>query len=259
MRPRFLLVRQFTLGLVLLAPIACRSRSTDASASNPPAAPRPADFGPVLTDCQRTVESFFGRPFARHFDFVVFPDRAAFDQSFPPSWGIEHTECWMVACGVADRLCLLSPSVWREQACEHDPDDATHVRGIVAHELVHVFHGQSNPSGDFSAVEGLDWFVEGLATYASGQLEEHHVLSAADAIGAGAAPEHLADAWKGKYRYGVSGSLVRFLDRRLGRGVINQMLSATTQPQVLSLAGMSESELLSQWRESVLAESAAHH
>jgi hypothetical protein len=259
MRPRSRLVRQFTLGLVLVCPIACRSRGTDAAASDPPAATQPAELGPTLADCTRTVESFFGRPFARHFEVIVLPDRAAFDRALPAEWGLAPTQCWMVACGVADRLWILSPSVWREQACEHDPDDAGHVRGIVTHELVHVFHGQANPSGDFSAVEGLDWFVEGLATYASGQLEEHHVLSAADAIRTGAAPQHLADAWKGKYRYGVSGSLVRYLDQRVGREVINQMLSATTQPQVLSLAGMSESELLSQWRESVLAESAAHH
>ena len=206
-----------------------------------------------------SVEKFFGRDFPRRFEVVVLPDRAAFDAALPAEWGIAPTQCWMVACGVAERLWILSPSVWREQACEHDPADAEHVRGIVAHELVHVFHGQANPSGDFSAVEGLDWFVEGLAVYASGQLEARHLLSAADALKAGAAPEHLADAWKGKYRYGVSGSIVRSLDQRVGRAVICKMLGATTQAEALSLAGISEDELLSQWRASVLAESADHH
>ena len=205
------------------------------------------------------VESFFGAKFPRPFELIVAPDRAAFDAALPAEWGIAPTQCWMVACGVAEHLWILSPSVWREQACEHDPADAEHVRGIVAHELVHVFHGQANPSGDFSAVEGLDWFVEGLAVYASGQLEARHMLSASDALKAGAAPEHLADAWKGKYRYGVSGSIVRCLDRRVGRAVINKMLAATTQAEALSLAGMSEDELLSVWRASVLAESVDHH
>jgi hypothetical protein len=205
------------------------------------------------------VERFFGREFPRSFEVIVVPDRAAFDAALPAEWGLTPTQCWMVACGVAEHLWILSPSVWREQACEHDPNDSEHVRGIVEHELVHVFHGQANPSGDFSAVEGLDWFVEGLAVYASGQLDQRHMLSAADALKAGAAPEHLADAWKGKYRYGVSGSIVRCLDRRVGRAVISKMLAATTQAEALSLAGMSEDELLSAWRASVLAESADHH
>jgi len=258
--------RAFELGICLASLVACRPETSASAASvrpilagSAPLASTSSALDRDLADGRRTVEAFFGRPFARPFEFVVFPDRAAFDRSFPPGWGIEHTECWMVACGVADRLCILSPSVWREQACEHDPDDARHVRGILAHELVHVFHGQANPSGDFTAVEGLDWFVEGLATHASGQLEEQHTLSAAAALKAGAAPEHLADAWKGKYRYGVSGSLVRFVDRRVGRVVLDQMLGATTQAEVLSLAGLSESELLGQWRASVLAESADHH
>jgi len=116
----------------------------------------------------------------------------------------------------------------------------------------------ANPSGDFSAVEGLDWFVEGLAVYASGQLDEQPISPATDALKAGVMPEQLADAWKGKYRYGVSGSLVRYLDRRVGRAVLTSMLRATTQAEVLALAGMSESELLTKWRKSLTIELAEH-
>jgi hypothetical protein len=171
----------------------------------------------------------------------------------PSEWQMAPTQCWMVACGVADHLRMLSPNAWREQACEHDPSDAQHVRGIVAHELVHVFHGQHNPSGDFSTCEGIDWFVEGLATFASGQLEEQHALSARDALAAGALPSTLADAWKGRYRYGVAGSLVQFVDRRVGRAKLVELLAATNASELLAQIGLSESELILAWRASLEA------
>jgi hypothetical protein len=205
----------------------------------------------AATSATRQIEQFFGHPFPKKFDIFVLADRAALDRSLPVEWGIAPTQCWMVAAGVSDRLWILSPDVWREQACDHDPENAKHVRDIVAHELVHVFHGQMNPSGDFSAVENIDWFVEGLATYVSGQLEEQHLLSAEDALKAHAEPKQLSDAWKGKYRYGVSGSLVRYLDRQVGHVKLNQMLRATNQVELLAIAGMSESELLDKWRRSV--------
>ena len=78
----------------------------------------------------------------------------------------------MVASGVASKLDMLSPLQWAKESCEHDYADKLKTQQIIAHELVHVFHGQLNVSPDFSDVTNLDWFVEGLATYASGQLDK---------------------------------------------------------------------------------------
>src|SRR6516165_2607432 len=80
----------------------------------------------------------------------------------------------MVASGVADRMVILSPRVWKTQAAEHDPADAEHLRDLIAHELVHVYHGQHNPRPDFDGMDDSGWFVEGLAVYVSGQLERSH-------------------------------------------------------------------------------------
>ncbi|WP_181394611.1 hypothetical protein, partial [Staphylococcus pseudintermedius] len=90
--------------------------------------------------------------------------------------------CWMVASGVADGVRMLSPRAWKTEACEHDAGDARHVEQLLAHELVHVFHGQHNPSPAFLAVTGIVWFVEGLATLASGQLAAGEQLSARQAL-----------------------------------------------------------------------------
>lgn len=199
----------------------------------------------------RRVEAFFGSPFPREILVEILPDRDAFTASFPPEWGLDDTQCWMVATGVADRLRMLSPRAWRTQACEHDPDDEAHLRGIVWHELVHVYHGQRNPTGDFTGAEEIGWFAEGLAVHVSGQLREGHLASPREAIETGAVPHQLEDAWSGKYRYGTCGTLVAYLDATLGREAIVGLLSATSEAEILAAAGMTEAELLAGWAEFV--------
>lgn len=209
------------------------------------------ELEPVLAEGVRDVEAFFALPFQAPFRVELLPDRAAFDASFPPEWGVGRTQCWMVATGVADALRVLSPRVWSSQACEHDPADAAHVRGILVHELVHVFHGQRNPHPDFAGMDDLGWLLEGLAVYASGQLEEGHLAEPAEAVAQGLAPARLEDAWSGKYRYGVSGSLVRYVDETFGRAKLRQLLAVTSEPEALAVLGVTEEELLAGWEESV--------
>lgn len=208
---------------------------------------------PLLREAVASVERFFGAPFPQPFTITILPDRTAFDASFPPEWGITKSECWMVATGVAEGVRLLSPRVWNEAACEHDAADEQHVRGVLTHELVHVYHGQHNPSPDFVDVTGIDWFVEGLATLASGQLADEKLLDARAALERDAGPATLAAAWTGRYRYGVSGSLVAFVEHELGHARLGELLSATSGEELLALVGMDEAELLEGWRAWVLA------
>lgn len=210
--------------------------------------PEPSTAIDTLVLRQRPgVERWFGAPFPRAFAVEVCPDRAAFDASLPPQWGIAPTQCWMVASGVGDALRVLDPAVWSSQACEHDGADPEHVREIVLHELVHVFHGQHNASPDFSDAEDLDWFIEGLAVLASGQLDGGHLAPASQAVATGAAPERLAGAWSGKFRYAVCGTLVRELELHCGRANLLGLLAARTNTELLGLAGLSEDELLARW------------
>ena len=194
------------------------------------------------------IEAFFGAPFARRFEFRVFDDRASLDVH----WGERandpdlRTECRMVGMGMADELSILSPARWRDQACDHDPQDSRAIAALVAHELVHTYHSQRNATVNDEA-EAMAWFVEGLAVVASGQLADGHLAPAIEAVRAGA-PAHLADAWKGKYRYGVSGSLVAYVDATRGRATIVRMLEARTPSKLLALLGLDEATLLERWR-----------
>jgi len=219
-----------------------RYREVDAS--------RVAGLSSRLTAGCRTVERFFGRPFRRRFVVYVMPSRAELTALWRRLWRAPalKPECWMVASGREDLLALLSPRVWPTAACEHDAADERHVQNLLTHELTHTYHDQHNPRRDFEGMEPLAWLAEGLAAYVSGQLEEGHQLPATEAVQRGLAPARLAEAHRGRYRYGVSGSLVRFLDVSRGRELLRRLLAVVDQAGALALIGQTEGELLRDWR-----------
>jgi hypothetical protein len=206
-----------------------------------------ADVEADLAVAESRIEALLGS-FPDTVSVRIFPDRAGFTAALREAWGIPETACWMVGAADDFHLYLLSHGVWADEACEHDPADAQHRRLLVTHEAVHVYHGQVNPSEDIGLLEELGWFVEGLATWASGQLETAHAGRAAEALAGDEGPERLAEAWSGPYRYGVAGSLVAYIDDRWGRETLREALMATTEAELLALLGTSEVELLTGWR-----------
>ena len=65
---------------------------------------------------------------------------------------------------------------------------------------MHVYHAQLNSSPDFSDTEGIDWFVEGLATYTSGQCGSSRIKEIKKAIAENKIPETLDSFWKGNLK-----------------------------------------------------------
>ena len=218
-----------------------------------PGDPTAAAVRPMLDAARDTIEAFFGAPFPEPVRVVILPSRATFDAVLGAAWGVPETACWMVAAGVADFAVILSPGRWADEACEHDGTDPQHVQDIVTHELTHTYHGQHNPTRDFTGADEIGWFVEGLAVLVAGQLNWGRLSDAAEAVARGLAPTRLADAWSGRYRYGVSGSLVQYLDAAYGRAMLVRLLGATTQAELLDALGVTEDELLARWQEWVQA------
>lgn len=103
------------------------------------------------------------------------------------------------------------------EACEHDAAE-----------------GQHDPTRDFDGADEVGWFAEGLAVVVAGQLDRGRMSDPREAVRAGAVPVRLADAWSGRYRYGVSGSLVRYIDGMRGRDAVRDRLAVTTQAQLLA-------------------------
>lgn len=202
----------------------------------------------LITEAREAVVSFFGEPFSRRFHLVICRARKDFDAAFPSSWEIGPTEGWMVAAGVSDRLILLDPAVWGSEASGHDPSDSDHVREILVHELTHCYHGQHNPTGDFTGAEEVGWFIEGLAVLVSGQFHRSPRESALRACREGSLPGTLVEAWSGPHRYGVCGSMAAFIDTVHGRDTIVKLLPACGNEDFLDILGLSESAFLADWR-----------
>jgi hypothetical protein len=248
-------MRKKFLAVLLLASTwpADRAVAHDIDLQVSTAEPGRADVMRMVEVGRRDVEAFFHARFPDPIHVSVAASRAEFNHAFPPAWGMSQSECWMVGVGVADFLVLLSPSAWTREACDHDPHDAVEVQRIVTHELVHVFHGQHNPSRDFTGADEVGWFVEGLAVVASGQLDRQRLASTTAAVRAGDFPRTLSDSWSGPNRYGRAGSVVRYLDEKYGRETLIALLPVVKQADLLARLEISEDQLLHDWKRWLLA------
>lgn len=200
------------------------------------------------------VQAFFSTSYRADFEVTIHPSRQSMDMQWRTDWKMPDfkSECWMVASGVATKLDLLSPARWKEEACEHSIKDKEKSQKLITHEMVHVFHGQWNKSPDFSEVEQLDWWIEGLATYASGQCDQQRMEEVYKALMENKVPSTLDKFWSGKNRYGLSGSVVMYIDQKYGRKKLLELLPFSKKEELLVALQMSEEQLLQDWQKFML-------
>ncbi|HEY0656510.1 MAG TPA: hypothetical protein VGD65_25430 [Chryseosolibacter sp.] len=209
-----------------------------------------AEYAMLFENGVAVTQAFFGSKFPKRFEVVFQPNRSSLDVTWQRDWNAPDfkSECWMVASGIATKVDILSPSQWKAEACEHNFSDKTKTQQLVTHELVHVYHGQKNASPDFSNTNGLDWFVEGLATYASGQCDSLRLAQVSEAVRTNQAPNTLDKFWSGKLKYGLAGSVVFYIDQKYGRTKLASLLTFNTKSEVLSSLGVTEQTLLTEWK-----------
>jgi len=208
-------------------------------------------FESYVAEAEKRITTFFGSRFKNGITVRVLPSRKAFDEALFKRWKMEPTQPWMVGAAGADVLFVLSPRVWKTEAQEHNPDDAKEVAEIVCHELVHCYHSQINPSRELEGLDAMAWFVEGLPTYVSGQLERSHKGIAKREVKAGRIPARLEDAWTGRGRYAIAGSMVRFVDEKFGRKKVIELLRTAANDEAMKALGTSEEGFLSDWKASI--------
>ncbi len=203
----------------------------------------------------KKVEAFFDSPYKKKFEVFIYPNRQALDSAWAKDWDSPgfKSECWMVASGIADKIDILSPIVWSSESCEHDYLQREQTQQVITHELVHVFHGQLNPSPDFSNVKNMDWLVEGLAVYASGQCDSNRITGVINAIKNNSIPSSIDQFWTGEFRYGLSGALVMFIDKKYGRNKLKELLVYDSKQKILDHLGTEETDLLTGWKEFMLS------
>jgi hypothetical protein len=202
----------------------------------------------------KDTRDFFHSSFISTFNIFVHPNRQSLDSAWQKDWNTPDfkSACWMVASGTGNKLDLLALSEWKQQACEHDPSDTRKMQQLIIHELIHVYHGQQNPSPDFSDVTGIDWFVEGLATYAAGQCDDVRVAEVKKAIADQNLPHDLSKFWTGNLKYGLSGSLVKYIDMRYGRKKLITLMKFKNLEQILSTLQTTEQALIDDWKKNVV-------
>lgn len=199
------------------------------------------------------IVDYFHQSFTNKFDVYIFPNRTLMDKQWQKEWGDSsfQSQCWMIASGVAHRLDILSPTAWAKEACDHNGNDSTEIRQLVWHELTHVYHGQYNPDHSFNYVEKLDWLVEGMATYISGQLNGKRLQRINQLIRENKTPSTLDNFWKGQEKYGLSGSMVAYIDRTFGRAKLFALLKFTNKKDALKFLGLPEEQLIKNWKDSL--------
>jgi hypothetical protein len=200
-----------------------------------------------------SVRLFFGGDFKNVFEVYVHPSRQSLDEQWQKDWNMPDfkSECWMVASGIATKIDMISPVRWTEEACEHSYANAVKTQQLITHELFHVYHAQLNTMPDFSDGEGLDWLVEGFATYASGQLDDARLAEIKSTVENNSAPTLLDNFWKGKMRYGLSGSVVMYIHKKYGKEKLKELLVYNKKEQVLNALSVNETDFLKSWAEYV--------
>jgi hypothetical protein len=163
------------------------------------------------------------------------------------------SECWTVASGISKKIDILSPKIWDTESCEHKYGQKEQTQRLITHELVHVFHGQLTVSSDFNDVKNIDWFIEGLATYASGQCDSNRIVEFIKAINSGTIPQAIEQFWTGKLKYALSGAMVMYIDERYGRIKLKELLKDNEKEKILQVPGVTEINLLSGWKEYMLS------
>lgn len=225
--------------LALLVVIGCGP-----GAAKPPDTPPPSKGDPIdaaIVRGKALVEEFFGEPLGQ-FDQHIFPRKEEMAAFALEKWQVPELPCWAVAMASGTTFVLLEPDAWATEACDHE--DASDFPDVIAHELVHVFHGQHRPDDpEMNLFTDAGWFAEGLAVLASGQLDDERRAQARDAE----PPVALAEAWSGPASYAIAGTLVELVDQRLGRDGLKALLPASTNAEILAALEMSEEELLEAW------------
>jgi hypothetical protein len=209
-----------------------------------------AEYAKFIDKGMISATIFFSASYPKKFDIYIHPSRRSLDSTWQKDWNMPafRSECWMVASGVATKLDMISPKLWPKESCEHDDKDSLKTQELITHELIHVYHGQFNASPDFSSMEGLDWFVEGLATYASGLYDSARIAEVKKAISENNIPKSLDSFWTGKLKYGLSGSVVKYIDERYGRMKLKQILSYNKKSDLFTALKTTDAELLDAWK-----------
>ncbi|MFN8572379.1 MAG: hypothetical protein U0132_10000 [Gemmatimonadaceae bacterium] len=260
---------------VLLAAVACSSNASptahDGDGSNGWRSRSQGDFVASFVDAdsavatmvlaaavdgESAITAFFGEAAvtpvpapARGHRLRIFASGSALESYWRIRWGSPGfvRQSWMVAAADSSEVQVLSPRVWARDASGHDPSDPQHLREIVIHESVHVYHRRVNTTPNVVSSSDLSWFGEGIAVLASGQLHPSDIEHVRLQLAQGYRPASLAEVLSGPLAYSGAGALVQYIDARFGRAMTERLLHVHSTSELLGLLQLSEDSLIGAW------------
>ena len=88
-----------------------------------------------------------------------------------------------------------------------------------------------------------------MATFVSGQLDEKRLQRIQQLVKENKAPITLDNFWKGQEKYGLSGSMIAYIDKMYGRQKLFELLKFTNKQDALKFLDLSEEQLIKNWKE----------
>lgn len=216
--------------------------------------PRIAELKSAAVAGVANAEGFTGMTFPSGFAMHVYPTRLSLTTYWRIAWNDPALvpQCWMIASSNRESIALLSPRIWTSENCGHDGNSAAYVARVIAHETIHILQAKNNPAPDINAVQQTKWLNEGAAVLGSGQFDDGQVQVVRQLVLSGYVPASLAVIWTGQQGYAVAGSVTKYIDARWGRAVLRQILTKSSNADILAVLGVSESDLINAWKQSVL-------
>jgi len=144
---------------------------------------------------------------------------------------------------------LAAPRAGAEETIIVVPDSEREVEGVLRGA---VDAGRKRVEGYFGRPFPKPFLVEVLSSRSEMDAAfARRWKTQKAALRAGRGPKSLARAWSGRYKYGVSGSLVRFIETTRGRATIDRLLRVGTNAAAMATLGTTEGAFLSAWRKEI--------
>jgi hypothetical protein len=87
-----------------------------------------------------------------------------------------------------------------------------------------------------------------LATFASRQCDTSRISEVKKVISENKIPKGLDNFWTGNIKYGLCGSVVKYIDYKYGRKKLKQLLPLNKKSTILSVLKTTKTELLNGWQ-----------
>lgn len=206
----------------------------------------------ALTGIRRGLRFFLLPPGFPLMNIFIAPDREEYDRLVSHLTKVP-TSKGRLGQPQGHDLYLISPNVWPISVHPDylGPDGACDrkvYRQFIEHEIIHMIEEYSSPR---NAMEiRPQWWGDGIAVYATGQYSDRINRKEMEKDLSAEKFPRLAEM-KGRDAYVWGWSLVRFIEKRFGRGALKRIIKESYTADIPAFLKLRRKEFESEWRKAV--------